>query len=597
MAENKKKPSKHSCDVLIIGGGSAGLRAAIEAHDAGVHVLIISKSRKGDPHTVLARGGINAALGTMDPEDNWMIHAADTLREGEFLADYERVEILCKSAPGAVNELVNWGARFHREEDGRLTQRFFGAHSYRRTVFYEDWTGEEIIRVLMDQVDQRGIEIIDNVYITKLLKSAGVNREEPAGVKGALGINIERKEIQIFECKSLILATGGYTRVYSVSSSRLFENYGEGVALAYEAGVDLVDMEMVQFHPTGMVWPEKALGTLATEAIRGEGGILLNSKGERFMKKYYPERMELGPRDIVARANYKEIVNGRGTEHGGVWLDVTHLPREKILDRLPTMYEQFKRIDGIDISEEKMEVGPTAHYSMGGVVVDITCRTKISGLFAVGEVIGQIHGANRLGGNSLLDTVVFGKIVGGEAAKLIKEEREKGKTGEPSRLSVNNQKESEDGIFIVKEPVKFRNEIQELMKLDAGIIREETKLKNGLKRILKLKKEFYSKDNIVKEFKINDDDGENVVLTWQVKSSLVVCEAIIRSALMRQESRGAHYRADFPKLDEEKWKVNIYCRKVGKEMVLFKQSVKEIKGPIANYLKAHVKPEHQREFE
>jgi succinate dehydrogenase / fumarate reductase flavoprotein subunit len=606
MAENLKKGSSCSCDILIIGGGSAGLRAAIEAHDVGAHVLIISKSKRGDPHTVLARGGINAALGTMDPEDNWMVHAADTLKEGEFLADYERVEVLCKNAPDAVNELVKWGARFHREKDGRLTQRFFGAHTYRRTVFYQDWTGEEIIRVLMDQVSQRKIEIIDNVYITKLLKSEDVNGEGPVGeeterdeVKGALGINIEKREIMIFECKSVILAAGGYTRVYSVSSSRIFENYGEGVALAYEAGADLVDMEMVQFHPTGMVWPEKALGTLATEAIRGEGGILLNSRGERFMKNYYPERMELGPRDIVARANYNEIVSGRGTEHGGVWLDVTHLPKKKILDRLPTMYEQFKKIDGIDISKEKMEVGPTAHYSMGGVVVDLKCRTKVGGLFAVGEVISQIHGANRLGGNSLLDTVVFGKIVGGEAAKLIKEVREKRKTGEPSplRLNVNDQKEFEDGIFVVKEPVKFRNEIQELMKLNAGIIREETKLKNGLKRILKLKKEFYSKDSILKEFKIDDDDGENVVLTWQVKSSLVVCEAIIRSALMRQESRGAHYRSDFPKLDEEKWEVNIYCRKVGREMVLFKQNVKEIKGPLANLLKAHVKPEHQREFE
>ncbi len=606
MAENLRKRSSRSCDILIIGGGSAGLRAAIEAHDAGAHVLIISKSKKGDPHTVLARGGINAALGTMDPEDNWMVHAADTLKEGEFLADYERVEVLCRNAPDAVNELVKWGARFHREKDGRLTQRFFGAHTYRRTVFYGDWTGEEIIRVLMDQVSQRKIEIIDNVYITKLLKTDGLNGEGPAGegtewdeVKGALGINIEKREIMIFECKSLILAAGGYTRVYSVSSSRIFENYGEGVALAYEAGADLVDMEMVQFHPTGMVWPEKASGTLATEAIRGEGGILLNSRGERFMKNYYPERMELGPRDVIARAIYNEIVSGRGTEHGGVWLDITHLRKKKILDRLPTMYEQFKKIDGIDISKEKMEVGPTAHYSMGGVVVDKKCRTKIGGLFAVGEVISQIHGANRLGGNSLLDTVVFGKIVGSEAANLIKGVREKRKTGElPAlRLNVNNQKRFEDGIFVVKEPVKFRNEIQELMKLNAGIIREETKLKNGLKRILKLKKEFYSKDNILREFKIDDDDAENVVLTWQIKSSLVVCEAIIRSALMRQESRGAHYRSDFPKLDEEKWKVNLYCRKVGREMVLFKQNIKEIKGPIADLLKAHVKPEHQREFE
>jgi succinate dehydrogenase / fumarate reductase flavoprotein subunit len=467
----------------------------------------------------------------------------------------------------------------------------------------------------MDQVQQRKIEIIDNIYITKLLKSGDVNEVEggPAGgkedegkeVKGALGIDIEKKEIVIFECKSLILAAGGYTRVYSVSSSRITENYGEGVALAYEAGVDLVDMEMVQFHPTGMVWPEKALGTLATEAIRGEGGILLNSKGERFMKNYYPERMELGPRDIVARANYNEIVSGRGTEHGGVWLDITHLSKEKILDRLPTMYEQFKNIDGIDISKEKMEVGPTAHYSMGGVVVDIKCRiTKIRGLFAVGEAISQIHGANRLGGNSLLDTVVFGKIAGSEAARLAKEAGggKIEKTGGPSQLNVNNQKEFDDddgnGIFIVKESIKFRNEIQELMKQNAGIIREEAKLQNGLKRILELKEFFYAKDNILKEFKVDHDgNAENAVLTSQVKSSLVVCEAIIRSALMRQESRGAHYRSDFPNLDDEKWKVNIYCRKEGREMALFKQRVKEIKGPVADLLKAHIKPEHHREFE
>jgi succinate dehydrogenase / fumarate reductase, flavoprotein subunit len=604
MAKNMEK-SNRSCDVLIIGGGSAGLRAAIEAHDAGAQVLVISKSKKGDPHTVLARGGINAALGTMDPQDNWMIHAADTLREGGFLADYERVEVLCKSAPESINDLVNWGARFHREKDGRLTQRFFGAHTYRRTVFYEDWTGDEMIRVLMEQVSQREIEIVDNVYVTKLLKSDDVNGggeeplEEREEVKGALGIDIEKKEMVIFECSSLILAAGGYTRVYAVSSSRIFENYGEGVTLAYEAGADLVDMEMVQFHPTGMVWPEKALGTLATEAIRGEGGILLNIKGERFMRNYYPERLELGPRDIVARAAYNEIIAGRGTEHGGVWLDIRHLPKEKILDRLPTMYEQFKNIAGIDISKEKMEVGPTAHYSMGGVVVDIKCRTKIRGLLAVGEAISQIHGANRLGGNSLLDTVVFGKIAGGEAARLAKEQGEREKTGPSSlvRRKVNNRQEKEfdDGLFIVKEPIKFRNEIQELMKQNAGIIREERRLQNGLKRILELKNEFYSKDSVLKEFKI--DDVENVVLTWQVKSSLVACEATIRSALMRQESRGSHYRSDFPKLDDEKWNVNIYCRKEGEEMALFKQQVKQIKGPLADLLKEHIKPEHHREFE
>ena len=303
-----------TCDVLIIGGGSAGLRVAIEAHDAGAQVLIISKGKKEDPHTTQARGGINAALGTMNPEDSWMMHAADTLREGEFLADYERVETLCKNAPEAINELVTWGSRFHREKDGRLTQRFFGAHTYRRTVFYEDWTGQEIVRVLLNQVNQRKIEIIDYVFITKLLESDELGGEQQAEreVKGAIGIDIGKREIVVFECKSLILAAGGYTRVYKVSSSRVSENCGEGVTLAYEAGADLVDMEMVQFHPTGMVWPEKAVGTLATEAIRGEGGILLNSKGERFMKNYYPERMELGPRDVVARAVYSEIVAGRG---------------------------------------------------------------------------------------------------------------------------------------------------------------------------------------------------------------------------------------------------------------------------------------------
>ena len=628
MAEHMKKQSNYSCDVLIIGGGSAGLRAAIGAHDAGANVIIISRSKRGDPHTTLARGGINAALGTMDPEDNWMIHALDTLREGEFIADYEKVEVLCKNAPDAIKELVNWGARFHREKDGRLTQRFFGAHTYRRTVFYEDWTGLEIIRVLMEQVNKRKIKVIDNVFITKLLKSdddgddVNVERslsstatQEEEVVKeeviGAVGVDIKNKEFVTFECKSLILAAGGHTRVYPVSSSRIFENYGEGIALAYEAGVDLVDMEMVQFHPTGMVWPVKAVGVLATEATRGEGGILLNSKGERFMKNYDPERMELGPRDVVARAVYNEIISGRGTEHGGVWLDVTHLRKEVIQDRLPTMYKQFQELDGIDISKEKMEVGPTAHYSMGGVVVDIKCRTKIKGLFAVGEVISQIHGANRLGGNSLLDTIVFGKIAGEEAARLAKQgvgDTKKTEAPSPPQSNIDNQKKGFDddygGIFVVKEPIKFRNDIQELMKQNAGIIREETKLQNGLKRILELKNEFYSKDNIIEVFKIDDNNSENIVITWQVKSSLVACEAIIRSALMRQESRGAHYRSDFPKLDDERFKVNIYCRKKGKrvsaasaEMVLFKQNVKEIKKPMSDLLNIHVKAAHKREFE
>ena len=605
MTENNSSQTNYFYDVIVIGGGSAGLRAAIEAHDNGSLVLLISKSKQGDPHTVLARGGINAALGTMDPKDNWMIHASDTLIEGEHIADYERVEILCKSAPDAIHELVNWGARFHREEDGRLTQRFFGAHTYRRTVFYEDWTGDEIIRVLMKQVNERKIDIMDNIYITKLLLKDNIENVDghsnslPSKIKGAIGIDIKEKQLVKFNCKSLILASGGYTRVYSISSSRNYEHYGEGIELAYEAGVDLVDMEMVQFHPTGMVWPENALGTLATEAIRGEGGILLNSKNERFMKKYYPERMELGPRDVVARAIYNEIVEGRGTVHKGVWLDVTHLPLKKILDRLPTMYKQFKDIAGVDISKEKMEVGPTAHYSMGGLSVDINCKTKVEGLFAAGEVISQIHGANRLGGNSLLDTLVFGKIAGREASIFAKQlQTPQEDSPLESKVDIDVQKFEKDLFMVLDEPLSFRKEIQDLMDQVAGIVRSASNLQKGLEKILTLKDRFYSQIRILPKNELNNDNHiKNLIITLEVRSSLVVCEAIIRSALMRKESRGAHFRSDFPTINNDVWHVNIYCTKGDGKMTLYKQNVKEVNGTLKEVIRDHVKPIHNNESE
>ena len=606
MTENHSSQTNYFYDVIVIGGGSAGIRAAIEAHDNGSLVLLISKSKQGDPHTVLARGGINAALGIMDPKDNWMIHASDTLIEGEHIADYERVEILCKNAPDAIHELVNWGARFHREEDGRLTQRFFGAHTYRRTVFYEDWTGDEIIRVLMQQVNERKIDIMDNVYITKLLLKDDIENVEghpnsiPSKIKGAIGIDIKEKQLLKFNCKSLILASGGYTRVYSISSSRNYEHYGEGIELAYEVGVDLVDMEMVQFHPTGMVWPENALGTLATEAIRGEGGILLNSKNERFMKTYYPERMELGPRDVVARAIYNEIVEGRGTIHKGVWLDVTHLPLEKILDRLPTMYKQFKDIAGVDISQEKMEVGPTAHYSMGGLLVDINCKTKVEGLFAAGEVISQIHGANRLGGNSLLDTLVFGKIAGREASIFAKQLQtpQEDSPLESEVEGVDVQKFENDLILVLDEPLSFRKEIQDLMDQVAGIVRRATNLQKGLEKILTLKDKFYSQIRILSKNELNNDNCiKNLIMTLEVRSSLVVCEAIIRSAFMRKESRGAHFRSDFPTINNDVWHVNIYCTKEDGKMTLYKQNVKEVTGTLKGVISDHVKPVHNNESE
>jgi len=605
MTENNSSQTNYFYDVIVIGGGSAGLRAAIEAHDNGSLVLLISKSKQGDPHTVLARGGINAALGIMDPKDNWMIHASDTLIEGEHIADYERVEILCKSAPDAIHELVSWGARFHREEDGRLTQRFFGAHTYRRTVFYEDWTGDEIIRILMKQVNKRKIDIMDNIYITKLLLRDNIENVDgpsnslPSKIKGAIGIDIKERQLVKFNCKSLILASGGYTRVYSISSSRNYEHYGEGIELAYEAGVDLVDMEMVQFHPTGMVWPENALGTLATEAIRGEGGILLNSKNERFMKKSYPKRMELGPRDVVARAIYNEIVEGRGTIHKGVWLDVTHLPLKKILDRLPTMYKQFKDISGVDISREKMEVGPTAHYSMGGLSVDINCKTKVEGLFAAGEVISQIHGANRLGGNSLLDTLVFGKIAGRQASIFAKQlQTSQEDSILESKVDIDVQKSEKDLFMVLDEPLSFRKEIQDLMDQVAGIIRSATNLQKGLEKILTLKDRFYSQIRILSKNESNNDNHiKNLIITLEIRSSLVVCEAIIRSALMRKESRGAHFRSDFPTINNDVGHVNIYCTKGDGKMTLYIQNVKEVNGTLKEVIRDHLKPIHNNESE
>jgi len=360
----------------------------------------------------------------------------------------------------------------------------------------------------------------------------------------------------------------------------------------------LVDMEMVQFHPTGMVWPENSLGTLATEAIRGEGGILLNSKNERFMKKYYPERMELGPRDVVARAIYNEIAEGRGTVHKGVWLDVTHLPLKKILDRLPTMYKQFKDIAGVDISREKMEVGPTAHYSMGGLSVDINCKTKVEGLFAAGEVISQIHGANRLGGNSLLDTLVFGKIAGREASIFAKQLPTPKDNPSESEAYNDIQKFEKDLFVVLDNPLSFRKEIQDIMDQVAGIVRSASSLQKGLEKILALKDRFYSQIRIFQKNELNNENLiKNFIMTLEVRSSLVVCESIIRSAFMRKESRGAHFRSDFPNIDNDVWHVNIYCTKVGGKMILYKQNVKEVKGILKEVIRDHSKPIHNNESE
>jgi succinate dehydrogenase/fumarate reductase flavoprotein subunit len=553
----KTKPV--SCDILIIGGGSAGLRAAIEAHDLGADVLIVSKSRKGDPHTVLATGGINAALGNMDPEDSWQLHAADTIRDGRMINDSRKVEILCKDGPRAVKELFKWGARFHTEKDGRITQRFFGAATYRRACFYGDYTGKEIVRTLMLQVRKRKIRFMDDIYVMKILKDGN-------SAIGAIGVDFKRKCAIIFQCKCIVLACGGYSRVYSISSSRLDENYGEGIKLALDAGAELVDMEMVQFHPTGMVWPKRAIGTLVTEAVRGEGGILLNSKHERFMKRYEPDRMELSPRDEVARANYNEIIHGRGTRHGGVLLDVSHLPKEKILKRLPRMYKQFRDFAGIDISKHPMEVAPTAHYSMGGVKVDEKGRTNVKNLLAVGEITGQTHGANRLGGNSLLETVVFGKIIGKEAYNISKKNE--------IRRSYNITG-IEDHMLprIIRGADKIRSEIQTLSWKHMGIIKNERGLKKALAEIEKLKRKCKKLESPTK---IN----KNLIKTFQVESMLDAAECIAMCALMRKESRGAHTRSDFPRENPE-WIANIICSRLNGKIILSKKKAVRPSAEIA----------------
>jgi succinate dehydrogenase / fumarate reductase flavoprotein subunit len=522
-------------NVLVIGTGAAGLRAAIAAHQAGREVVVIGKRRRDDAHTVLAAGGINAALGTVDPQDSWQQHFADTLRDGYFLADPRVVELLAREAPAAVLELADWGAPFARTADGRLDQRFFGAHRWRRTCYAGDWTGRAILRTLAAKVAELGLTVTDDQYVSELLVSDGV-------CFGALAFDLETGGRTVFLADAVVLAAGGHTRIWRRSSSRRDENTGDGMYLALRAGCRLQDMELVQFHPTGMVAPEEAAGTLVTEAVRGEGGHLKNALGERFMARYDPERMELSARDRVALANYTEIAEGRGGPNGGVFLDISHLGKDVILEKLPRMYRQFLEYQLLDISQQPMEVAPTAHYSMGGVVVDPeTHATDVAGLYAAGEVTAGLHGANRLGGNSLAETVVFGRRAG-EAAASYSASRD---------LQLRDRgtvRDADEALSSFIRPGRqfarpLQRALRDAMWETCGVVRDQAGLQRGLERIAEL-------GELAREVDVRptSEGFADLAHALDLRASLVAAEATLLAALARQESRGAHQRRDFPQV-------------------------------------------------
>jgi succinate dehydrogenase flavoprotein subunit len=526
-----------STTVLVIGTGGAGLRAAIELAEAGVDVLAVGKRAKADAHTSLAAGGINAALATMDPEDSWQQHAADTLKEGYLLGDPRTAEIVARGAARGIEDLERYGMAFARETDGRISQRFFGAHKYRRTAFAGDYTGLEIQRALLRRAEQLHIPTLDDVYITRLLTHDGA-------VFGAYGFGLTDGTRYLIHADAVILAAGGHTRIWRRTSSRRDENTGDSFRLAVEAGARLRDPELVQFHPSGLIEPENAAGTLVSEAARGEGGILLNGQGERYMQRYDPQRMELSTRDRVALASYTEIKQGRGTPRGGVWLDVSHLPRQTIMSRLPRVYQTLMDLQMLDITREPIEVAPTAHYSMGGVWVRPEDHsTDVHGLFAIGEASSGLHGANRLGGNSLIELLVYGRLTGRAAAAY-----SRSLTAQPrSAVAVAQARAEVDGLLAADGPENVRalqRAIRNTMTDHAGVIRDETGLRTGLAELEKIEKR-------MEHVGIHPDIAgyQDLAHAFDLKSAALAARATLEAALERRETRGCHNRSDFPDLD------------------------------------------------
>jgi succinate dehydrogenase / fumarate reductase, flavoprotein subunit len=591
-------------DVLVIGAGGAGLRAAIEASAAGVKVGLICKSLLGKAHTVMAEGGMAAAMANVDDRDSWKVHFADTMRGGGYLNNWRMAELHAKEAPDRVRELEAWGALFDRTKDGRILQRNFGGHRYPRLAHVGDRTGLEMIRTLQDHGIHLGLDVFMETTVTTLLKDGG-------RVVGAVGYDRQRGYVIVFKARAIVIATGGIGRAFKITSNS-WEYTGDGQSLAYHAGADLVDMEFVQFHPTGMVWPPSVRGILVTEGVRGEGGILKNKEGRRFMFDDIPELYknqvatdpeegwrytqgdknarrppELLTRDHVARCINREVKEGRGSPHGGVYLDIAwikeKLPNaeEHIKKKLPSMYHQFIKLAGVDITKEPMEIGPTTHYMMGGVKVDgDTQMSTVPGLFAAGEAAAGLHGANRLGGNSLSDLLVFGKRAGEYAAKFAKENAAGGVDEAAVQTAIKDMlapfdREAGENAYTIQ------HELQDFMQKLVGIVRLEGELVEALGLIEKLKQRVP---------KVSVEGNREYNAGWHTAldlgNLLTVSEAITRSAVERKESRGAQFREDYPKKDAAFGTFNhVISKGADGQMQLRKETIRELPAELQQVIK------------
>jgi succinate dehydrogenase / fumarate reductase flavoprotein subunit len=571
---------RFSYDVLVIGAGGAGLRAAIEAAALGAKVGVICKSLLGKAHTVMAEGGIAAALANVDDRDNWRVHFADTMRGGQYLNNWRMAELHAKEAPECVRELEAWGALFDRTNDGRILQRNFGGHRYPRLAHVGDRTGLEMIRTLQDHGIHAGMEVHMECTVLSLLLDGG-------RIAGACGYDRERGRFYLWQAKAVVLATGGIGRAFKITSNS-WEYTGDGLALAYRAGAELQDMEFVQFHPTGMVWPISVRGILVTEGVRGEGGVLRNSEGRRFMFEEIPDNYkeqtadseeegwrytqgdknarrppELLTRDHVARCINREVKAGRGSPHGGVFLDISwikeRLPKaeEHIKRKLPSMYHQFKQLADLDITKEPMEVGPTTHYMMGGISVDGESQmSTVPGLFAAGEVAAGLHGANRLGGNSLSDLLVFGRRAGRYAAEFAKANGQAKVDETELQTTATAALEPFERGPSGENPYQIQHDLQETMQDLVGIVRMESEMQEALHKIGQLRARA-ERAGITGNREYNN--GWHTAI--DIGNMLIVSEAITRAALLRKESRGAQFREDFPGKDAEWSKYNIGIRR------------------------------------